>query len=349
MGRNIVEKALIAAITLAAIAVTTTSVTAQIDNTELAQLRLRLALQYLEPDPHIALAKYFWARGDRLQAFYLLEYARRARFPAKQFDLTFAKGFGGPPGQDQKGLAVFNKGTELQRAGNLKEAEEHFIRAAELAPRSVHVQSWVGRFFFKVKRNDQRALNYYLNAYFLDPHAYESEFVESRIRSINYETANVRHRWLVTNNTPLAQILADPNPTVVVLALEPLADSWSPGYLKPVLNCMEHDDEQVRWLAATAISKNVDRSFDGTLKLMLNDVDLRKRGLAAYIVAHVWKQESYPILKQMLREKAQLLRFDALSALAIDDSSAARRILREHRRYESHPTLLGLIDKVPAR
>jgi hypothetical protein len=115
MGRNIVAKALIPAITFAiAIAVTSTSVTGQADNTELAQLRLRLALQYLEPDPHIAIAKYFWARHDRLQAFYLLEYARRARFPAKQFDLALAKGFGGPHGQDQQGLAVFNKGAELQ-------------------------------------------------------------------------------------------------------------------------------------------------------------------------------------------------------------------------------------------
>jgi hypothetical protein len=53
-------------------------------------------------------------------------------------------------------------------------------------------------------------------------------------------------------------------------------------------------------------------------------------------------------LSDLLREPAQLLRFDAISALAIDDSSAARRIVREHRRSESHPTLLELIDKVPA-
>jgi HEAT repeat protein len=112
---------------------------------------------------------------------------------------------------------------------------------------------------------------------------------------------------------------------------------------------MDHDDEQVRWLAVAAISKNVSRSFDDTLKMMLRDEDLRKRGLAAYIAAHLWKHESYPILQQMLREPAQLLRFDAISALAIDDSSAARRIVREHRRHESHPTLLELIDKVPAR
>lgn len=88
MGRNIVAKALIPAITIAlGIAVKSTSVTGQTESTELAQLRLRLALKYLEPDPLIAIARYFWARGDRLQAFYLLEYARRARFPAKQFDL----------------------------------------------------------------------------------------------------------------------------------------------------------------------------------------------------------------------------------------------------------------------
>lgn len=319
--------------------------TAQTEHQQLVQLRHQLALHYLEPAPHMALAKYFWERGDRLQAFYLLEYARRGHFPQADFDRAFSKTFGGAQIQNKDGLTVFNRGVELQRFGNLREAEESFVKAAELAPRSVHVQSWVGRFFLKVRSDEQRALQYYLNAYFLDPHAYESEFVESRIRSINYEAATFRYRLLNQRNTPLTEILQNTNPTVVVLALEQLANRWSPEYLEPLLKCMEHDDEQVRWLAAKTISKNIDMSFDATLQMLLQDSDLRKRGLAAYIAAHLWKQQSFPVLLRMLREQSQLLRFDALSALAIDGGAEGLRIMREHRRHESHPKLLQLIDK----
>lgn len=104
-------------------------------------------------------------------------------------------------------------------------------------------------------------------------------------------------------------------------------------------------EEEIRWQATNMLAKNVDRSFDARLKALLEDRDLRKRGLAAYIAARVWKQESYPILRQMLRERTELLRFDAISALALDGSPEARQLLLQHRRIETHPTLIRLIDK----
>jgi len=325
------------------------SASAQEQNQELIQLRQQLAVHYLEPAPHMALAKFLWAHGDRLQAFYLLENARRNRFPQPEFDRAFAQTFGTPSTRDGAGLPVFNGAIKLQEMGNIKEAEQEFVRAAELSLRSVHIQSWVARFLYKVSHNDERALHYYLNAYFLDPHAYESEFVESRIRTINYEAADVRYRWLAQTGVSVTTILQDTNPTVVVLALQDVANHWSATHLGAVLKCMEHDDEVVRWLATTAISKNVDRSFDPTLRMLLRDDDLRKRGLAAYIAARLWKEESFPFLRQMLGEPAQLLRFDALSALAMEGGAEGRRIVREHRRHESHPELLRLIEKTSPR
>lgn len=317
------------------------------ENPELIKLRQQLALNYLEPAPHMELAKYFWDKGDRLQAFYLLENARRARFPETQFDRAFYKTFSNPRTHPKQGEILFIKAAELQNAGKLKEAEEDFVKAAELAPLSVHIQSWVGRFFHKARGDDKRALHYYLNAYFLSPHAYETEFVESRIRKINYEAASIRYRQLARSEAKVEEILNDANPTVVVLALEQLSEQWRPAYLKPMLDCLEHDDESVRWLATEALKKNVDRSFDDSLRALLQDSDLRKRGLAAYIAVHLWKQQSFVVLRAMLREKAQLLRFDAISALALEGGNEGRRILTEHRRRETHPTLIRLIDRRP--
>ena len=321
----------------------------QAQDSELIQLRHQLALKYFEPEPHMALVKYFRDRGDSLQAFYLSEYARRGHFPEAQFDRAFAKVFGQRARRDEGGEAIFNKAIALHQSGNLNEAEENFIKAAALSPRTAEIQTWTGRFFYKVRKDDERALPYYLNAYFLDPHAYDGEFVEYRIQKINYEAATVRHRWLVQTGVSLAERLRDKNPAVAVVAIESLEGTWSPEVLELMLRCLDHDDEQVRWGATMTLARNVDRSFDSTLKALLQDKDLRKRGLAAYIAARSWKRESYPILQQMLREQAQLLRFDAISALAMDDSPEARRLLQQHRRSESHPTLLKLIDKTTKR
>ena len=57
-----------------------------------------------------------------------------------------------------EGGFVFSLGVISQREGKLREAEEHFVRAAELSPNSAHIQAWVGRFFYKVKQDERRAL-----------------------------------------------------------------------------------------------------------------------------------------------------------------------------------------------
>ena len=97
-------------------------------------------------------------------------------------------------------------------------------------------------------------------------------------------------------------------------------------------------------MATEAIKTHIDRAFDEQLKALLQEKDLRKRGLAAYIAVHLWKQESFTLMRNMLREEAQLLRFDALSALMLEGGSEGRRIILEHRKSELNPTLQRLID-----
>jgi len=232
----------------------------------------------------------------------------------------------------------------LQREGKLREAEAQLVKAAELSPRSSHIQAWVGRFFFKVKGDNQHALPYYLNAYFLDPHAYESEFVESRIREINWKIAAARINQLLKSGVPLIDVCRNSNPTVAVQAISRATQEWRPEYLATMLALMGHDDEEVRWLATEAIKNHADRSFDEKLKALLQERDLRKRGLAAYIAVHLWKQQSLALMRNTLREEAQLLRYDALSALMLEGGAEGRRIVLEHRPSERNPTLQRLID-----
>jgi tetratricopeptide (TPR) repeat protein len=319
---------------------------AQTDDPQLVQLRRQLALRYMEPGSHLQLAKYYLQKGDRLQAFHIMEYARRT-FLEAQFNQAFQTHFGGPRSTtlSKPAEALLNKARELDQAGDTKKAEDYFAKAAEQSPGSVEVQTWVGRYFFKNRRDNLRALPFYLNAYFLNPHAYETEFVESRIRTINYEEATIRYRQLAQKDASLEEILKEPNPTVIVLALEQIVENWRPAYLQPVLSAMAHDDEQVRWLCTEALQKHVDQSFDEDLKVLLQHRDLRIRGLAAYVAAHLWKERSFDLLRNMLNDEAQLLRFDAISSLSRDGGNEGRKILIAHRRRETNPGLRRLIDK----
>ncbi len=244
----------------------------------------------------------------------------------------------------QEGSFVFDLGTISQREGKLQEAEDHFVRAAELSPDSVYIQAWVGRFFYKVKNDNRRALDYYLNAYLLDPHAYETEFVESRIPKTNAVVAKANYEQQLKSGVPLTKIIEDPNPDVVYSALEQMSAKWEPAYLKILVDLMGHDDGGVRWYATQMINEKVDRSFDETLSALLKDQDLRKRGLAAYIAVHLWKQESFAIMRDMLKEESQILRFDAVSALFLEGGEEGRKIVLEHLSRESHPKLKKLIE-----
>src|SRR5882672_6039136 len=55
----------------------------------LDQLRVDFAMRYLEPPPHMALAKYYLAHDNRLLAFDIFEAARRGRFEESAFNRAF--------------------------------------------------------------------------------------------------------------------------------------------------------------------------------------------------------------------------------------------------------------------
>ena len=206
------------------------------------------------------------------------------------------------------------------------------------------MQTWVGRFFFKAMPDDRRALEHYLSAYLLDPHAYETEFVESRIPTLNRRLAESRFKELTQARTPLAKVAEDPDPRVAVLVLEEMQRRWNPSDLKTVLALMAHDDGGVRWRATELLDAKAGESLDATLKALLEDKDLRRRGLAAYIAVRRWKAESFDQMRRMLREEAQLLRYDALSALILEGGPEGRRVALEHAARETHPQLKKMLE-----
>jgi hypothetical protein len=111
---------------------------------------------------------------------------------------------------------------------------------------------------------------------------------------------------------------------------------------------MGHNNETVRWQATEVLKNNADKSFDQRLTALLKDDDLRRRGLAAYLAVFRWKAASFGVMKGMLSENSQLLRFDALSALMLEGGEEGRQIVLAHAARESNPTLKKLIQSASA-
>jgi hypothetical protein len=75
----------------------------------------------------------------------------------------------------------------------------------------------------------------------------------------------------------------------------------------------------------------------------LKDDNPRKRGLAAYIAVYRWKGDSFEILKSLLTDESQLVRFDAVSALIMEGGPAGRKVALAHAAHEPNPTLKKII------
>lgn len=312
----------------------------------LEALRRQFAVSYLKPEAHFALAQYYIEKGNQVQAFHIMEYARRYRFREQEFDAAFLKFFGDNSAEpDLKAKTAFENAYKLLEQKKTDEAEQSFLTAAALAPRSSFIQAWVGRFYYKVKQNKDEALKYYFKAYFLDPHAYETEFVESRIRNMTFDAAGLRFAELVKNNKPLSEIAADENPLIVGFAVVQMPKQWKKEYVESLLKCLENDDSIVRWTAFSALFQNAGASAAELIAVLLADTDRRKRGLAAYAMIEFQKEKSYDALKKMLGDDVELIRFDALSALALHGGAKGLEILRQHRQTETSSALKELIDR----
>lgn len=317
---------------------------------KLIELRKDFAQRYLQPNAHFALAKYYIDNAHFVQAFFILEYARRYRFEEKDFDEAYIAFFGDPmpePPNDAKD--AFATASKLVTEQKYDEAEIYFQKANKLYDKSFFINAWIGRFYYKAKSDSSKALPFYFKAYFLYPHAYETEYAEYRIRVISVADAENAFKTYRNSEKQLPELARDKNPLIVSMAIEQMAKDWKPEFMPVLLETMSNDDSGVRWGAFVTLNKFAGPSLDKIINELLTDSDLRKRGLAAYAIVERKTQEKFQILKKMLDDPAELVRFDAASALIISGGLTGRQILREHQRVERQPRLKSLIASALAK
>jgi Tfp pilus assembly protein PilF len=236
----------------------------------------------------------------------------------------------------------------LHESGSLPEAAAEFEKAASLDPRSAFIQGWTGRFFLKVMNDPERSLRYYLNAYFIDPDFYDSEYAEGRIRSLGTALGPAHYRSELAAGKSALQLLDSADPYVAGLAVQEAAKSWSPEVQQHVVGLLKHDDDSIRYGAATLLGEKVDASFDDELRNLLRSPDLRVRGAAAYIAGARWKENVVPILKPWLSEKPELILYEAVSVLIESGGEPGKAALREFRDsgHAKAPRLVAILDSI---
>jgi Tfp pilus assembly protein PilF len=241
-------------------------------------------------------------------------------------------------------MFLFNQAVLLQNAGGLKEAETAFVKAAELGKDNTHIQGWVGRFFLRARENEERSLHYYLNVYFLDPHFYDTEHAEGRIRKLNLNGAAAIVDKAEKEGKDMGGLLKHDNPVVASLVLDKL--SKEAKNRKYFLDALGHDDPTIRMQATGILMKNPDESLTSEIRTLLAGTDLRKRGTACYLAVSLWKEKGVEAVRPLLAEQAQLVRFDAISALWRDGGDKGKQLVRDHGKKENHPWLAKMIKSL---
>lgn len=223
----------------------------------------------------------------------------------------------------------FNRARLLHRAGDLAGATAEYVRAAGLDPRSALIQGWTARFFLKAREDEEKALEYYLNAYFLDPHFYDTEYAESRVRGLAYRRGAARFAVALEDGKSAVELLQHEDPVVAGFALQEVSEHWTAGALPRLIALLAHDDDSLRYGSADVIALNVDAGFDEQLGALLQSPDLRVRSAAAYIAGARWKEKVVPIMISWLEHPVDLLRYDAVSVLFQSGGAAGEKAVRD--------------------
>jgi len=246
----------------------------------------------------------------------------------------------------KEGELYFNLAIIYQDEAKIDQATKSFEKACKLSPKSDHIQGWTARFFLKVKHDKKSALYFYLNAYFQNPHFYDSEHAESRIVKLSMELAKKEFAQLKSRGKSFQDLIKHENPRIAILGLKEGSANWDIKNWNYFAESMLHDDVNVRWIATDGILKNANKKIESRLRTLMKDGDLRRRSLSAYIAVKTLGDEGIETVKSWLDHDAQIIRYDAIFSLLKHGGEMGKKILRDYRKKEKHPRLKRILDSL---
>src|SRR6185437_14856670 len=159
----------------------------------------------------------------------------------------------------------------------------------------------------------------------------ETEYAEDRIRKLAPQVAESLMAESAESQGPaLPPDLLPLLPAVEKVVLRTAEHDWNPSFDKGMLKIMGSQDEVNRATAMTLLSEHPDAKTEKQVFQLLDDPDVFKRGMAGYVALKWRSKRAIPIVRKWLDDPAELVRFDAVSALLEAGGPEGRKLLQEY-------------------
>lgn len=311
-------------------------------------LRNLTASSYTDPESHLKLARYYYDSGNKVMAFFISEKAR-GMFGDEDFNPVFKKVARiklteSPEFKTKKDLdeycRVHPDSFEAFLAGqqklakdkkiDAKEAEELMKEALSKFPNQYELKAMAAKYYLKGKKDYETAMNLYIDLYFHNPHFYDWEYAEFRIKDISFSR---KKDWfgerIKSGMTPEMMAAEETNPRVLDVLLDKAKESWTPAMVPVMLVLMDNDDSFIQTGALHLLLNHAsDFSDKPEIVRMLKGDDLVKRAMASFLVVKCLGSKEFPLLKDNLESGIELIQLDTIRALSGMGGEAGKKYLK---------------------
>ena len=312
-------------------------------------LRNDTAVHYFEPESHLKLARYHYDLGHKIQAFYISEYARKV-FGDEKFDQVFDKVAAvkmkvSPQFEDETEFSKYcqaHPGSPEACAWGLGEklkipmlgpsgADNLIQEALSKYPQHLIFKSMAARYYLKAQKDEEKALPLYVDLYFNDPHFYDGEFAEGRVKQISSARKGLWWSERVKSGEPFAQLCkAEDNPRVFDVATDHARKQWDSSMVQGMLTLLDNDDPSVQASALHTLLAHPDDIADEVVRKMLTEKDYIKRAMASFLVMKCLGDAEYALLKDNLDCGIDLVQLDTIQALGQMGGPKGIAFLKSH-------------------
>ena len=212
------------------------------------------------------------------------------------------------------------------------DAEADFIAAADFAATSASAQGAAGRFFLKTRHDPDRALKYYLAAYFLDPDFNDWESVDQRVGDCAHEVTQERMTAAKASAAGLATLIADPNPLVEIEAMSQISGEWDDRAQDQLLGLTISDCPEVRQVSIQLLIAHPASLVGQKLEGMVRNQNPWTRAAAVSVLAGTRKTAALDQLSPLLADPSVLVRFTCATNLLDPDNGGKAIVIASMRK-----------------
>ena len=328
------------------------------------ELRNQTATKYTDPESHLRLAKYHYDNGSKIQAFYISEHVRKV-FGDEAFEPAFnkiaaVKLHKSPEfknKQEYKQYCQENPNSfeafMFDLEGNLhNKAGEKIIKdALEKYPNQYVLKATAAKFYLKTLNKKEKALPLYIDLYFDNPHFYDWEYAEFRVKQI---TSSLKKSWYeerIKRGQPLIEIVAkETNPRVLDVVIEQSRSNWVNSLTPVMLEMLKNDDPTIQSRALHTLLNNSDslKDSDEIINMTKNE-DLVIKAISSFLLVKCFSSDRYNLLLDNLNSGIELIQLDTIQALGFMGGDDGKKFLIENKPGNASEKMLNFWKEVTSK